>query len=397
MQLLLDLDQLIAWAQRDAPGPLRVRGIFPRIVGDHDHPLGAVGGDLPRDLRHGEAAFVSLAACHRDGVIEQNLVGDVDLRIDCPAQRQRAGVVVGAVAEVLEDVVARGEMRLADPIGALAAHLRIAVGAAIHELRHEMATNAGIGARARGDHGRTVVRTARAEIGRAHRLLFDLGERGLRAAQLRHRFRQPIVGMKLQQPFADRDSHVVGVERALHGKQPLAGLVALADADGLIRRAVEFLTHLHFDQRTLFLDDDDELEPLCEFAQLAGNERPDAADLEYPEAQCVAARLVDAEVVQRLAHVEIRLAGGDDFDLGIGAPGDDGPIDLVGGEPGDDRVALVLLQARLLFEYAVGGSDVEASRRQHVVRRRDGLDAIERGVDHGGRFDRVLDAFDADP
>ena len=123
--------------------------------------------------------------------------------------------------------------------------------------------------------------------------------------------------MKLQQPLADRDPDVVGIERALHRKQPLAGLVALADADGLIRRAVEFLAHLHFDQRALFLDDDDELEPVREFAQLARHERPDAADLEYPQAQRVAARLVDAEIVERLAHVEIGLSGGDDSDLGI--------------------------------------------------------------------------------
>ena len=40
------------------------------------------------------------------------------------ADRQRAGVVVGAVAEILEDVRALGERRLADPLRALAAHLR---------------------------------------------------------------------------------------------------------------------------------------------------------------------------------------------------------------------------------------------------------------------------------
>ena len=38
--------------------------------------------------------------------------------------RQRAGMVVGAVAEILEDVLALGERRLADPLRALAAHLR---------------------------------------------------------------------------------------------------------------------------------------------------------------------------------------------------------------------------------------------------------------------------------
>ena len=40
------------------------------------------------------------------------------------AQRQDAGMVVGAVAEILEDVLALRERRLADPLRALAAHLR---------------------------------------------------------------------------------------------------------------------------------------------------------------------------------------------------------------------------------------------------------------------------------
>ncbi len=35
-----------------------------------------------------------------------------------------AGVIVGAVAEILENVIALGERRFADPVGALAAHLR---------------------------------------------------------------------------------------------------------------------------------------------------------------------------------------------------------------------------------------------------------------------------------
>ena len=126
---------------------------------------------------------MALAAGHRDRVVEQDLVGDVGLGVDRPAQRQRAGMVVGAVAEILEHVLARGEAGLADPVGALAAHLRIAVGAPIHELRHEMAADAGIGARALGDHGRAIVRAARAEIGDALRFLLDLGERALGALQ----------------------------------------------------------------------------------------------------------------------------------------------------------------------------------------------------------------------
>ena len=87
------------------PGrPRRALRIFLRLVGDDDDALGAFGRDLARDLRHGEAAVVALAAGHRDGVVEQDLVGDVDARGDRGADRQVAGMVVGAVAEILEHV-----------------------------------------------------------------------------------------------------------------------------------------------------------------------------------------------------------------------------------------------------------------------------------------------------
>ena len=99
------------------------------------------------DLRHGQAAVIGLAAGHGDGVVEQDLVGDVDAGRDRGADRQVAGMVVGAVAEVLEHVRARGERRLADPVGALAAHLGEARGRAVHPLRHVVAADAGIGAR----------------------------------------------------------------------------------------------------------------------------------------------------------------------------------------------------------------------------------------------------------
>ncbi len=114
-------------------------------------------------LRGGEAALVGLAAGHGDGVVVEDLVGDVDARREGGADRERAGVVVGAVAEVLEDVRALRERRLADPVGALAAHVGEALGGAVHPLHHVVAADAGIGAGALGQAGRGVVRAAGAE------------------------------------------------------------------------------------------------------------------------------------------------------------------------------------------------------------------------------------------
>ena len=203
-------------------GHAGVARIFVRLVGDHDHPLGAFGGDLAGDLRHGQAAVIGLAAGHRHGVVEQDLVGDVGLGGDRGADRHVAGMVVGAVAEILENVIALGERRLADPVGALAAHLRVAERRTVHPLRHEMAADAGIGAHALRHHGRGVVRTAGAEIGNALGDVARLRGDALEFLQPRHALRDVVVAVVLQQPLADADRDLVGIERALDREQPIA-------------------------------------------------------------------------------------------------------------------------------------------------------------------------------
>ena len=50
-----------------------------------------------------------LAAGHRDRIVEQDLVGDVGLGRDRLPDRHRARMIIGAFAEVLENVLAAGE------------------------------------------------------------------------------------------------------------------------------------------------------------------------------------------------------------------------------------------------------------------------------------------------
>src|ERR1035437_2708866 len=106
--------------------------------------------------------------------------------------------------------------------------------------------------------------------------------------------RQLVVGAVTQQPLADADGDVVRIERTLDREQPIALLVLLADANWLIGGAVKFLAHLHFDQRTLLLDHDDEVEPLREFRELLAADRPHAGDLEQAQAGGVAFHFLDA-------------------------------------------------------------------------------------------------------
>ena len=291
-ELALQRVEFVAVMHSQSARPIGALGVFPRRVGGNDHAAGAFGSDLARDLIDGEAAVIGLAAGHRHRVVEENFVGHLHPGGDRRADGHIAGVVVGAVAQILEYVVACGERRLADPVGALAAHLGVAERFPVHPLRHVMAADAGVGAAAFGHAGRGVVRAARAEIGNAQGDIDGLAKRALRRLQPRDIGRQFVVGTGAQQPLADADRDVIGIERALDREQPVALLVLLADAYRLIGGAVELLAHLHFDQRTLFLDHDDEIEAAREFRELLAIDRPDAADLEQAQAEVVAFHFV---------------------------------------------------------------------------------------------------------
>ena len=165
-QLLLQALQLAAVVDRHALRDGAER-ILVRLVGDDDDLLDALGQHLVDDHRHGHAAVERLAAGHGHGVVVEDLEGHVDAGRPRRADGQAAGVDVGAVAQVLEHVRRLGEGRLADPVGALAAHLGEPFGVAVHPVRHVVAADAGVGARALGHDGRGVVRAARAEIGDA--------------------------------------------------------------------------------------------------------------------------------------------------------------------------------------------------------------------------------------
>ena len=178
-----------------------------------------------------------------------------------------------------------------------------------------------------------------------------------------------VVGRDLQQPLADADRDLVGIERALDREQPVALLVLLADADRLVGGTVELLAHLHFDQRALLLHHDDEIEAVGEGDELLARDRPRAADLEQAQAEIVALDLVDAELVEGLADVEIGLAGGDDADLRVTAAGGDDLVELVGAQEGEHGVALEIVQARFLAEDGVDQADVETAFRHDEIGR----------------------------
>ncbi len=289
------------------------------------------------------------------------------------------------------------ERRLADPVRALAPHLGEAERRAVHPLDHVVAADARIGAASFRHHGRGIVRAAGAEIRNTHRDVLRVAQHALRLLQAGDAAREVLVGRVFEQALAEADRDVVGIERRLDRKQPVAVLVLLADADRLVRGAVELLAHLHLDQRALLLHHDDELEALREVREILPSDRPRTGDLVDAQSEIVAPDLVDTELVERLAHVEIGLADRDDADLRVAAARGDDPVQLVGAHESQHGVALIVVQARLHAEHAVIEADVETARRQRVIGRNDDPDAVEVAVDHGRQLDRFVHAFEPHP
>ena len=136
-----------------------------RFVGHHGDALDAFVAHLPGNLRHGELPVNRLPAGHGHRIVEQDLVGDVDACRDRGADSENPGVVIGAVAELLEDVGRAHEGSLTDPGHPLAAHLAVGVDLPVHPVGHEVAADAAVGAAALRHPGGSVVRATGAEIG----------------------------------------------------------------------------------------------------------------------------------------------------------------------------------------------------------------------------------------
>src|SRR5690606_23611924 len=123
------------------------------------------------------------------------------------------------------------------------------------------------------------------------------------------------------EPRRDHLGDVRGAELAGRGLDPDAVLVELADdpRPHVLAPVVELLLQLVLDDGALLLDDEDLLEPLGEAADAVALQGPGHADLVETDPDLRGVRLVDAEVLQGLTHVEIGLARRDDDDPLLGA------------------------------------------------------------------------------
>ena len=157
---------------------------------------------------------------------------------------------------------------------------------------------------------------------------------------------------------------------------PFALFVELADdaRPHVVAPVVELLLQLVFDDLPLFLDDQDLFQPFGELAHALRLERPRHRDLVDANADLGGVGVVDAEVVERLADVEIALAAGDDAEPRLRRIDDD-PVELVDAAIGERRVDLVVLHPRFGLEEAVRPADVQTVGRQREIVGHDDLRA----------------------
>src|SRR5207253_8919129 len=122
------------------------------------------------------------------------------------------------------------------------------------------------------------------------------------------------------------------------GQDPGAALVIFADdaRAPVGRPVVELFFQLALDDRALLLDDEDFLESFGKTADAFGLERPRHRDLVEAQPDRLRFRRADAEILERLAHVEIGFAGRDDAEARLWAV-DDNPVEPVGAGEGERR------------------------------------------------------------
>ena len=382
------------------PGDLLREILAPGLllfVEDHGDLADAHRKQFARDAVGRQVAVVLLPTGHRHRIVVEDLVGDVHACRERGADRQISRVIISAVAKVLEHVAGLRERGLADPVRPLAAHMGETARLAVHPLGHEVTSDPGIGAAAVRHLGRRVVRAARAEIRQARR---DLGRIVRRLGRLNHlKARTDAVGIAAlpDQDPADLLGDHRRVQREPRREQLLGMGRALAPAPDAAAVAVieDRFLDLHLDQLALFLDDDDQLQPLGPVVEALHVQRKGLPHLVGRDPQALRLGLVDPQKSKRMHEVQPVLAGRDEPDLRAWlAP--DAPIDPIGMGKGLGREPLVVGDPCFLRDPVIAQPDVQTALG-HIEIGRHETHAIQPPVDHARDLDRILHQLEAAP
>src|SRR5271155_3740336 len=305
---------------------------------------------------------------------------------------------ISAVPEIGEYMLRLGEWRLADPGRPFPAHLGKSRSRSVHELREVMAAYARQRAAALRDFGRGIMWATRAEIGRT-------AERHDIAAQL------PFLRFEKGEPFGNprrrvKAGNAMGYDAgdlsrcqlAVRRQYPVAVFVELADdaRANVFTPIVELLLELILDNGAFFLDDEDFLEPLGKMPDALALQRPGHRNLVEAEADLCGMRVVNPEIVERLAHVEVGFAGSDDAEPRPGTVDDDA-VQPIGAREGQCRVKLVFMKPEFLIEGLIGPANIQSAGRHLEIVGQHDFGALRADLHRGRTVDCLGDRFKGYP
>ena len=358
-------------------------GVALHVFGHHHHTLHAFGGNLAGHGLHRQLSVHRLTAGHGHGAVVENFVSDIDFGRDGRAYGQRAGVKVGAVAEVGEHVVAFGEMRLPYPRRTFAAHVGggfVVLG--VDGGGHHMAADTGQRQTALRHLGGGVVRATGAVIRRAHRRVDSAAQHRFFGIQKTQALLYQLAGVKTRNPRGNHAGDLRHREIRLAGQQPFAARrhpfafdIELADdaRAHIVAPVVQLLFELVFNDLAFLFHHQNFVQAGGEFAHTFGLQRPGHGNLEQAYAQLRRIGLVNPQLVQRFHHVQVTFARSDDAQACIRRVYG-GVVESVLACIRQRRVNFVVLHQRFLLarlhaQRVAGQTAVEPAGRHDKVRR----------------------------
>ena len=305
---------------------------------------------------------------------------------------------IGAIPQVLEDVLGLGKGGLADPGHSFAAHMGEGLGAPVHPGGHIVTADPPQSPAAVGYHRRGIVGTAGAEMGGTLQGGPGLGQSLLLGLQKGQPLFHPLAVVEAANAGGDHPGDPGRGQFPGGGQNPVALLVELADYPGadVLPPVVELLFKLVFDHRPLFLHHQHLLQAPGEVADTVSFQGPDHGHLIDSQTDSGGLLLIDAQIFQGLHHIQIGFTGGDDTKAGLGAVHDN-PVQPVGLGEGQGGIELITVQPFLLGQGLIGPADAETVRGHLEVIGGDDFHPV--GIDgHRGRGVYVFgDGLKADP
>jgi hypothetical protein len=315
---------------RDAADPL-VRGRQPQqggVVAHRHHPAHTVRQQLAHEVGDGLGARGPLAAGHRDHAVVEELERDLHAGGDARAHGQSPRVEVGAVPEVLEQVIRIRVGLEADPVGALGAHRAHVLDAAVHEQGHRVAADPAPDRCAFGGSGGGRVGTAAAEVRNA-------GGARRRAGALASGAQRLGAAFELGPPEPRRQvgcevqGEASGAQLAASRDPRLAVGSALPDHERVIDVVVEGHPDLLLEVAAARVDDDDLVQSVCELAQAPRLEGMQQLDLQESQAEALERGGVQTQQGERRLELPVQGPRGDQPD-GVARVSDADGIQAVG-------------------------------------------------------------------